>query len=54
MKSFNLSFDAALLRRGFWSADIEKAVSDKIVLNEGKYPVELAKDNAIKYNNAIN
>ena len=30
--------------------DIEKAISDKIALNERKYPVELAKDNAIKYN----
>lgn len=30
--------------------DIEKAVLDKIELNEKKYPVELAKDNAIKYN----
>ena len=30
--------------------DIERAVLDKIVENEKKYPVELAKDNAIKYN----
>lgn len=30
--------------------DIEKAVMDKIELNEKKYPVKLAKDNAIKYN----
>ena len=30
--------------------DIEKAVLDKIEQNEKKYPVELAKDNAIKYN----
>ncbi len=30
--------------------DIEKAVLAKIELNEKKYPVELAKDNAIKYN----
>ncbi len=30
--------------------DIEKAVSDKIALNEKKYPVKLAKDNATKYN----
>lgn len=30
--------------------DIEKAVLDKIELNEKKYPVELAKDNATKYN----
>lgn len=29
---------------------IEKAVLDKVELNEKKYPVELAKDNAIKYN----
>ena len=30
--------------------DIEKAVLDKIAENEKKYPVELAKDNATKYN----
>lgn len=30
--------------------DIKKAVLDKIELNEKKYPVELAKGNAIKYN----
>ncbi len=30
--------------------DIEKAVLDKIEVNEKKYPVELAKDNATKYN----
>ncbi len=30
--------------------DIEKAVLDKIELNAKKYPVELAKDNATKYN----
>ena len=30
--------------------DIEKAVLDKIELNEKKYPVHLAKDNATKYN----
>jgi dCTP diphosphatase len=30
--------------------DIEKAVLDKIAENERKYPVELAKDNATKYN----
>ena len=30
--------------------DIEKAVLDKIALNERKYPVKLAKDNATKYN----
>ncbi len=30
--------------------DIEKAVEEKIKLNEKKYPVELAKGNAIKYN----
>ena len=29
------------------SIDIEKAVLDKIELKEKKYPVELAKDNAI-------
>ena len=32
------------------NVDIEKAVLDKIVLNERKYPVKLAKDNATKYN----
>jgi dCTP diphosphatase len=32
------------------SVDIEKAVLDKIALNERKYPVKLAKDNATKYN----
>jgi dCTP diphosphatase len=30
--------------------DIEKAVLDKIAENENKYPIELAKDNATKYN----
>lgn len=30
--------------------DIEKVVLEKIELNEKKYPVELAKDNATKYN----
>lgn len=30
--------------------DIEKAVRDKIELNEKKYPVELSRDNAVKYN----
>jgi NTP pyrophosphatase (non-canonical NTP hydrolase) len=30
--------------------DIEKAVLDKVELTEKKYPVELAKDNATKYN----
>ena len=30
--------------------DLEKAVLEKIELNEEKYTVELAKDNAIKYN----
>ena len=30
--------------------DIEKAVLDKIALNEKKYPVKLAKNNATKYN----
>lgn len=30
--------------------DIEKAVLDKIDQNEKKYPVELAKNNATKYN----
>ena len=31
------------------SIDIEKAIRNKIELNEKKYPVELAKDNATKY-----
>jgi len=30
--------------------DIEKAVFKKIAANEKKYPIELAKDNAKKYN----
>jgi len=30
--------------------DIEKAVFDKIEMNENKYPVDLSKDNATKYN----
>ena len=30
--------------------DIEKAVLDKIAMNEKKYPVKLAKNNATKYN----
>ena len=30
--------------------DIEKAVYDKIEMNENKYPVDLSKDNATKYN----
>ena len=30
--------------------DIEKAVLDKIALNEKKYPVALSRDNATKYN----
>ena len=30
--------------------DIEKAVLDKIELNEKKYPIELSKGNATKYN----
>ncbi len=30
--------------------NIEKAVLEKIELNEKKYPVELSKDNATKYN----
>jgi hypothetical protein len=29
---------------------LRKRFLDKIALNEKKYPVELAKDNAIKYN----
>lgn len=35
------------------NVDIEKAVVDKIELNEKKYPVELSKDNAVKYNNLL-
>ncbi|MBI4844318.1 MAG: nucleotide pyrophosphohydrolase [Nitrospirae bacterium] len=30
--------------------DIEKEVLAKIALNEKKYPVDLSKDNAVKYN----
>jgi dCTP diphosphatase len=30
--------------------DLEKAVNKKIKLNAKKYPVNLAKDNAVKYN----
>ena len=30
--------------------DLEKAVNDKMKVNESKYPVNLAKDNAVKYN----
>jgi len=30
--------------------DIEKAILDKIKVNEEKYPVHLSKDNALKYN----
>jgi len=30
--------------------DIEEAVQEKLKLNEKKYPVDLSKDNAIKYN----
>ena len=29
--------------------DIEDAVNEKLEINAGKYPVELAKDNAVKY-----
>jgi len=32
------------------SVDIEKAVHEKIEMNEQKYPIELSRDNAIKYN----
>jgi dCTP diphosphatase len=32
------------------NVDIEKAILDKIELNEKKYPVEWAKGNATKYN----
>ena len=30
--------------------DLEEAVLDKLKLNAEKYPVELSKDNAVKYN----
>ena len=30
--------------------DLEEAVQEKLKLNAEKYPVELAKDNAVKYN----
>lgn len=30
--------------------DLEQAVQDKLRINEEKYPVELARDNATKYN----
>ena len=30
--------------------NLEAAVEEKLVLNEAKYPVELAKGNAVKYN----
>ncbi len=30
--------------------DIEKAVTEKIELNEKKYPIELSQGNAVKYN----
>ena len=30
--------------------DLEKAVKQKIQMNAEKYPVHLAKDNAVKYN----
>ncbi len=30
--------------------DIEKAVHEKIEMNEQKYPIKLSKNNAIKYN----
>ncbi|MEJ2697313.1 MAG: MazG-like family protein [Candidatus Sulfobium sp.] len=30
--------------------DIEKAIMEKIEVNEKKYPVELSKNNATKYN----
>jgi hypothetical protein len=31
------------------SVDLEQAVKDKLKINEGRYPVDLARDNAIKY-----
>lgn len=30
--------------------DLEMAINDKMKINEAKYPVNLAKDNAVKYN----
>ena len=30
--------------------NLEEAVNEKLKLNESKYPVELSKDNAVKYN----
>ena len=30
--------------------DLEQAVLDKLKINEGKYPIELSKGNATKYN----
>ena len=30
--------------------DLQKAVEEKMEVNEGKYPVHLAKGNAVKYN----
>ena len=30
--------------------DLEKAVNEKIKINSEKYPIELSKDNAVKYN----
>jgi NTP pyrophosphatase (non-canonical NTP hydrolase) len=35
---------------GKLGVDIERAVLKKIALNEKKYPIEFAKDNATKYN----
>lgn len=30
--------------------DLEKAVNEKLIMNSKKYPVRLAKNNAVKYN----
>lgn len=30
--------------------DLEKAINDKIKVNESKYPINLSKGNAVKYN----
>jgi len=30
--------------------DLEKAINEKIKINSEKYPIELSKDNAVKYN----
>ena len=32
------------------SINLEKAINEKIETNAEKYPIELSKDNAVKYN----